>query len=49
MQESNNGLRVEALKKQMPGFRLEASFEVGPNERVALVGQADWEKPRSSG
>lgn len=33
-------LRVEQLKKSMPGFVLEASFEVRANERIALVGRS---------
>ena len=41
MQESiEQSLRVEALKKQMPGFVLEADFKIGASERIAVVGRS---------
>lgn len=31
-------LRVENLRKKMPGFTLEASFEIAANDRVGIIG-----------
>lgn len=30
--------RVEGLRKKMPGFTLETSFEIGPHDRLGIVG-----------